>query len=236
MIANRCPGEGSAAFELALLRHELSQPLTYLTASITLLIDQVEDGSAGVKDQPSVIRDALATIEETVLHVNSIVRRIGMECSNDQLEPVDLSSVVHGTLSIVESEMAGTAELVVRIECAPIVRANPGRLRQAFLNVLTNALFAVRESAKPKGTIVVSLVPDGVDRVLLTVQDDGIGIPEDVRDRLGALDFTTRPGIGTGVGLALSRYIVESYGGSLALEPVSSGGALAKIVLPVAPT
>src|SRR5262252_1416823 len=101
MIANRCRGEGSATFELALLRHELSQPLTYLTASITLLLDQVEEGSPVAEVQPSAIRDALTAIQETVLHVNSIVRRIGMGCSKDELEPVDLSALVHGTLSIV---------------------------------------------------------------------------------------------------------------------------------------
>jgi signal transduction histidine kinase len=230
MPGSRCPADRAAVLELAFLRHELSQPLTYLTGSIERL--KRDATSPASRDR---LLGALSTIEETVLHLNDIVRRIGTGSSADTLEPVDLAQLVRGTVAMVEGEVERVASLVTEVSCTATVLANRSRLRQALINLLTNAVFAVRESDDARGTITVRLLSEGTSHVALIVQDDGVGIPEQARTRVGRLHFTTRSD-GSGLGLALCRSVVESHGGSLVLEPAPGRGVRAKMILPVSQT
>jgi len=162
-----------------------------------------------------------------------MVRRIGAEGS-DEIGPVDLADIVEKTLLITEDGIARSADLVREIECQAIVNANPTRLRQVLLNLLTNAVFAVRDTNRGRGMITVRLVRASDDEVALEVLDDGVGIRESERSVLGELHVTSRPGSGRGFGLALCRSIIESYGGSIQLDARDSRGTRARVVLPFA--
>jgi signal transduction histidine kinase len=225
-------GEYAHSVELALIRHELSQPLTFLMTSLSLLRLRIERDLQSCEGSVSLI-GALSAAHESASHIGDMVRRIGAEGS-DEIGPVDLSDVVEKTLLIAEDGIAHTADLVREIECPAIVNANPMRLRQVLLNLLTNAVFAVRDTNRGRGTITVRLVRASEDEVALEVLDDGIGIRESERTMLGALHFTSRPERGRGFGLALCRSIIESYGGSIQLEARDSRGTRARAVLPFA--
>jgi signal transduction histidine kinase len=178
------------------------------------------------------LSDSLSTIQDAIQHVNDIVRGIGTGAPTDKVELFELAALVNATLSIVDSEVARTAVLVKEIASRACVRANRSRMRQAIMNLLTNALLAIRETERGRGTIIVRL-REASGHLELTVQDDGVGIREEIKGHIGKALFTTRAE-GSGIGLTLCRTIVESYGGSVALDTAPAGGAIATVVLPVA--
>jgi signal transduction histidine kinase len=218
--------------ELALIRHELSQPLTFLLTSLSLLKLRIERDLQSCEGATSLVA-ALGAAQESASHIGDMVRRIGAD-GTDDIGPVNLTDVVEKTLLIAEDGIARYAELVREIDCPAVVDGNATRLRQVLLNLLTNAVFAVRDLSDGRGTIVVRLVPEGSDQVALEVLDDGIGIRESERTLVGELHFTSRPERGRGFGLALCRSVVESYGGSFRIDARRTRGTEARVVLPLA--
>lgn len=225
-------GEYAHSVELALIRHELSQPLTFLMTSLSLLRLRIERDLPSCEGSVSLI-GVLTAAHESASHIGEMVRSIGVDGS-DQIGPVNFADVVEKTLLITEDGIARSSDLVREIECQAIVNANATRLRQVLLNLLTNAVFAVRDLDQGRGTIAVRLVRAGDDEVALEVLDDGIGIRESERTMLGELHFTSRPERGRGFGLALCRTIVESYGGTFQLDARHTRGTRARVVLPLA--
>ena len=114
------------------------------------------------------------------------------------------------------------------------VFASADRLTQVFENLIDNAI-----SFSPTGGRITIALRRSGDTAEITVADEGPGIPDEHRDRIFARFFTYRPQTGpdrshTGLGLALVRAIVESYGGSVAAEPRSGGGTKMVVTLPLA--
>jgi signal transduction histidine kinase len=106
------------------------------------------------------------------------------------------------------------------------VKADEAQLRQVFLNLIRNA-----REAMPRGgqlTVTAWHTPEGVE---VRVQDTGEGMTPEVQERLYEPFFTTKTG-GTGLGLALSRQIVESHGGRLSLESAVGRGTTFHVFLP----
>ena len=113
----------------------------------------------------------------------------------------------------------------------PPVNCSPGQLNQAVVNILTNAI----QASSPGGKVGLSTaLADG--EILITISDDGPGVPEELVDRIFDPFFTTRPvGEGTGLGLSIAHTVVAASGGSITLDRASSGGAVFTIRLPASP-
>jgi signal transduction histidine kinase len=111
----------------------------------------------------------------------------------------------------------------------PRVKCYVGQLNQVFLNLLMNACDAIERD----GTVRITTrpIPDGV---CLEFEDDGPGIPEEVRSRIFDPFFTTKPvGVGTGLGLSLSHGIIERHGGRIWVESEPGDGTTFHIELPL---
>jgi signal transduction histidine kinase len=225
-------GEYAHSVELALIRHELSQPLTFLMTSLSLLRLRIERDLKSCEGAQSLV-SVLGAAHESASHIGDMVRRIGAE-GDDEIGSVNLADIVEKTLLIAEDGIARVADLTVDIRCRSVVKGNAMRLRQVLLNLLTNAIFAVRDLETGRGHIAVSLNREGEDSILLEVLDDGIGIRDSERTMVGELHFTSRPERGRGFGLALCRSIVESYGGKFELDARRTRGTAARVVLPLA--
>ena len=116
---------------------------------------------------------------------------------------------------------------IVQSGSARKISGDPRRLREALLNLLSNAL-----EASPPGSRIEVRLSDVAGDSVIEVVDNGRGIPREDLPRVGTPFFTTRAG-GTGLGVVITRSIAEQHGGRLELESVPGRGTRATILLPV---
>jgi signal transduction histidine kinase len=146
------------------------------------------------------------------------------------------SDVDLGVLVTEVSEAARAAHrgLVVASEPLPVVRMNPVRARQLFTNLVENA---ARHGGRPDVCVRISGRAVGAEAVEIAVADDGVGIPEEYRERVFGvferLEARDANSSGTGMGLAICRKIVEQVGGEIRVVP-STAGTEIRLTLPLA--
>ncbi len=218
----------------ATLAHELNQPLAaisnYLTGSRRLL---------EANDDPRLadIRDALAKGAEQALRAGQIIRRL-----RDFVARGETEKRVERLTKLIEEASAlalvGARERGVRIEftgdpAIDMVIVDRVQVQQVLVNLLRNAMDAMQDADRRELTISMAAARD--DMVEVAVADTGPGIAEEIKPRLFQ-PFVTSKAQGMGVGLSISRTIVESHGGSLWAEPNVGGGAVFRFTLPAART
>jgi len=147
----------------------------------------------------------------------------------EELAEADLNDEIERTLTLMEPRCKNCIEIERDFEALPRVRCHAGQLNQAFLNLLMNACDAIGE----RGRITVrTRARNGLVR--LEFEDDGPGIPADVRDRVFEPFYTTKPvGQGTGLGLSLTHGIIERHTGRIWVESDAGVGTRFVIELPV---
>jgi two-component system NtrC family sensor kinase len=151
-----------------------------------------------------------------------------------QRKTLDLRDVVARSVQLAMSHFRGCGRLVTELqESVPIV-GDEGQLTQVFVNLLINAAQAVRSEDRQRNVIRVGVKRAG-DRALADVEDNGLGIPPEIRARLFEPFFTTKPpGEGSGLGLAICRGIVDLHGGAIEVESEPGRGALFRVSLAIA--
>jgi PAS domain S-box-containing protein len=213
----------------ASISHELKQPLA---ASMT-------NAKAGLRwlgrEQPDVAeaRDAFQRIVEGGARAVDIIDRLRSlyRKAPSQRALVDANQVVREMIAVLRSE-ANRCGVSIRIELGddlPEVTADRVQLQQLLMNLMLNGI----EAMKGLGGVltVKSEVEDG--RLRISVSDTGVGLPPGKADQVFNAFFTTKPQ-GSGMGLAISRSIVESHGGRLWASNNPGGGAAFCVTLPIA--
>ena len=179
--------------------------------------------------KPEMAKKRLETAVLGAKQCQTIVSKLLVFCRDDRSlqVPLDLHEVLAETLLLFGGQLK-RAGLELSTELAPEARVlgNASELQQVLTNLLVNA----RDSGAQR--IVVRSAVRG-DRVSLSVEDDGPGMPPEVLARAFEPFFTTKPvGKGTGLGLSVSREIVQRHSGELRLT--SPGGVRAEVELPLA--
>jgi len=211
--------------------HEMRNPLSVAVGQSNLLREQV--------DLPESLKPRVHKIEESIARAVKIAQNFLNFARRGESEPVptDLNSLVMQTVDLVayDIRIAGI-QLSVDLQQVPLVNADGGAIQQVILNLLRNAQHALTEH-KEHGTMAVRTVHDSENgKVRIELYDDGPGIPENVQERIFEPFFTTKPkGVGTGLGLAVSRRIMEQHKGTLTFESAPGVGTTFRIELPVAP-
>ncbi len=217
---------------LSRMSHELRTPLNSILGFGQLL--ELEGVSAGQRESVEHIvragRHLLGLIDE-VLDIS----RIEAGRMRLSLEPVGLHDLVRSAMDLVQP-LATARGIALRVDPLPAeqhVHADRQRLQQVLLNLLSNAV----KYTPPGGTATVSVVPAG-ERIELRVTDTGVGIAADKLerlftpfDRLGAEASGTE---GTGLGLTLSKHLVEAMGGVLTVDSRPGVGSTFSVGLPAA--
>jgi signal transduction histidine kinase len=153
-----------------------------------------------------------------------------------KLDSFDLNAGIESTIVVAWNEIKYVSELHKNLGEIPHVIANGNELNQVILNILVNAAQAIgNPPRKGKGLIEISTRLEG-ENVLLTIHDDGPGIPKDALNKVFDPFFTTKePGKGTGLGLSISYdIIVNKHGGAIWVESDQGPGTTFYISLPVA--
>ena len=208
---------------LAELAHELLQPLTGIRSSAELLLE-TRPGDAAVAAR-------VATIVQQVDRVQAILARARRQGAPAPEARADLNQAVDVAWSLLERDAERQGTVLVR-ELAPSlpkVTAEQIAVEEILGNLLRNALEAV---AGRRGRIRIRTALAGKAAEAI-VEDDGPGVPEELRPRLFARLATARSG-GSGLGLYISRALAEEAGGSLELLD-APGGAKFRLRLPSAP-
>ncbi len=206
--------------------HELNNPLTSIVAYTDLLLRKM---TATPSDPADVER--LRRISESATRMLRFTRDLVTYSrpSQQRTEPVRVSTVIDRALAFCEHVIAEAGAEVSRdFVTVPDVSGMPEQLAQVFVNLVTNACHAMPASA---GRLrVTTSVLD--DRVKVTVEDNGHGIPVENLTNIFTPFFTTKSeGRGTGLGLSIVRNIVEQHQGEIWAEPVEDGTGTRFVIL-----
>ena len=207
------------------IAHEIRNPLT----GISLLLDDLHDRLLSQPADQDLIRRALQEMERLEGLVNELLNFASLPQA--RLEGGDIGVVLRETLFLIHKQcQRNGVDLVTEIaDPLPPIPNDPGRLKQAFLNLFTNAL-----DAMPEGGILEVRAAVVHDEIQVTVRDSGMGIPQ---ERLPLIfePFYTSKDEGTGLGLSITHNVISDLGGRIEVESRLLQGALFTLYFPLTP-
>jgi len=216
--------------EQAEFTYSVSHDLRAPTNTMRMLIDELEEHDPDT-DRDRVVADMKRTNDrmgQLIKDVLSYSRMVGEDLETDR---VDLNELVDGVLQDLAAEIAA-AGAEVSIDHLPDIQAHPMQIRMLFQNVISNAVKFHSPGASPRVEISASTA-DG--HVVVTVADDGIGIPDAYREDVFGLfkRLHSRAEFdGSGLGLTICRRVMTNHSGSISLSPRAEGGTLVDLVFP----
>ena len=212
------------------LAHELNQPLSaianYMKGSRRLLASRTDDGA-------NLVRDAMDKAADQALRAGEIIRRLRDFVARGESERrvEDVKKLVEeaSALALVGAKDKGVR---VRFSFTPgldFVLADKVQVQQVLLNLMRNAIEAMEDS--PTRELVVATAPAQGHSIEISVADTGAGIAPEIGAQLFQ-PFVTTKRTGMGVGLSISRTIIEAHGGLISARPNAGGGTVFSFTLP----
>lgn len=214
---------------IAGVAHDLNNPLASVVGFADFLIE------AG--DVPPRLRQPLEAIRDEAERAAKIVRSLLSFARKHEGEhrPQPIAPIIEATLILLKNQLTAL-RIDARTEIEPDlppVAVDANRIQQVFVNVINNAAQAMHGSGIGD-TITIRAFRDGA-LVVVTIADNGPGIPPEIAGRIFEPFFTTKPeGEGTGLGLSICHGIVREHDGRMLYQPGPRGGALFRIELPAA--
>jgi len=216
----------------ASLAHELNQPLSAIISNANAGMRYIERG----KDDPAKLRDILGDVESDANRAYDIIRNVRntIKKGDPARRQIDLNELVTNVAHVVRPDAVGySCEVETSLaKDLPPIEGDPVQIQQVLVNLVSNALDAMRQTPTSRRKVEISTAGKGESEVRLSVRDHGSGIRTEVHDRLFDQFFTTKEH-GLGMGLAIVRSIVEAHGGKIHAENVADGGACFYFTLPV---
>ena len=216
----------------ASLAHELNQPLSAIISNANAGMRYIERG----KDDPAKLRDILGDVESDANRAYDIIRNVRntIKKGDPARRRIDLNELVTNVAHVVRPDAVGySCEVETSLaKDLPPIEGDPVQIQQVLVNLVSNALDAMRQTPTGRRKVEISTAGKGESEVRLSVRDHGSGIRTEVHDRLFDQFFTTKEH-GLGMGLAIVRSIVEAHGGKIHAENVADGGACFYFTLPV---
>jgi len=215
----------------ASIAHEINQPLAAIVADANACLHWL------AADHPDIdsVREALAGVATDGHRAAEVIQRIRALCrrTDPQRERLDINDVIREVVLLVRNEVLGH-RVSLRTDLASAVPAVLGdrvQLQQVMINLVINGMEAmVPVTDRPRELLIRS--QHEADLVLVAVQDSGTGIEPDNVDRMFDAFFTTKPR-GMGMGLSISRSIIEAHAGRLWVSPNAGPGATFQFSLPM---
>jgi signal transduction histidine kinase len=212
---------------LAGVAHELNNPLAILVAQSTLLVETTADPNQ--RRRAERIHAAAERAGRIVKSFLAMARQ-----KPEKREAVAVNPLIGATVDMLAYGLRSHGIGVeTRLDPAnPTVLADGDFLGQVMANLIVNAQHALAERPEPRRIVLMTRAEPDV--VVIAVDDNGPGVPAHLREKIFEPYFTTKPtGVGTGIGLSISKSVIEAHGGTIALGTSEEGGARFTIRLPV---
>ncbi len=207
--------------------HEVNNPLMFLNTNLSLVSDYV--GMAGITDKEQE-REILDTVEECADGVSRIKRIVQdllsfSHPSQGKIQFVDINELLDATMRILWNEIKYKVDIVRQYELSSQIWIDPNKISQVFLNLIINAVHAIKD----RGTITITTRErDG--GITVIISDSGCGISRDKLKKIFDPFYTSKGG--TGLGLYVSKNIVEGAEGTISVESKEDEGTTFTIDLP----
>ncbi|HDZ23056.1 MAG TPA: HAMP domain-containing histidine kinase, partial [Desulfobacteraceae bacterium] len=217
--------------------HEINNPLA--------IISEIS-GWAGV-----VVSDAKGLSQEDREELETAARRIGEQTdrckaithqllgfargSAPAIISFDIHAMIKKTIGFLEPQLKfKPIDIVLNFEDEALpIKSDPKMLEQVFVNLITNAIYAVKEKGTDQGRIDLKTSRAGPNMEIM-ISDNGTGIPEEAQKKIFDLFYTTKPsGKGTGLGIPICRNIIKKLGGEISVESQEGRGTTFNISIPV---
>ncbi len=217
---------------VASISHELNQPLAAVLTNAQTALRLIGKKEPDLEELHDILEDIVSDDKRA----GEVIRRLRTLLQKDPVaqETVHLEELVSGVLPLVRSDAQG-ANVRIDVKSAPnlpLVEVDPVQVQQVVMNLLMNAIDAIRRLESEGGEIEVEISPAGKQGVLVTVRDDGPGIPEEeIRDLFKPF-VTSKPG-GLGMGLAICKSILDAHGGTISFESLAPRGCCFSLTLPL---
>ena len=226
-LSNKTAGMGALVASLA---HELNQPLCAIRLNAQLVERKLNDPEVDVQGARKFL-DSVIMDNRRAANIITKLRHM-FEHSNEQHGPILFDELVRDTLALVEPRaLHENVKIHSSLESQLTIHGDSTQLQQVILNLINNALDAVALAQTNHKTISVRTENAG-GRLMLHVRDNGVGIPEDLKPSVFEL-FKTNKAQGMGVGLWLSRTVINAHRGDMRFHSRAGEGTHFEVELPI---
>ena len=215
------------------MAHELNQPLaaikTFADAGLQLIQEKNTD--------PDLLVRALVGVGEQAMRAGEIIRRLRGFVKKEGLQkmPVDLNALVEEVVALIKAE-AIKYDVNIQLQLArqlPQVTASAIEIQQVLVNLIHNGIEAMREGTEQSAELMISTHLVDREEIVVTVSDTGPGMDQETLAHVFEPFFTTKGSNGIGVGLSISRSIIEAHGGTLSATTRLGRGTRFEFSLPL---
>jgi signal transduction histidine kinase len=224
--AERLASIGTLAAGVA---HEINNPLAYMLLNLgcieSLLASSTHEAQPDLELHLGMLSDGMQRVRRIVSDLLTFAK------TEPRATEVDVHHALDVAIEAVGAELTASARLVRSYSDVPPVEANEARLVQVFSNLLLNAAQALPASDSQRHCIEIVTSTTREGHACIEVQDSGPGVAEHLLKRIFDPFFTTRAN-GTGLGLPICQYIVQSCGGQITVQNRAQGGLVATVTLP----
>ena len=213
----------------ASIAHEVNQPLGAVITNAEACLRWLNRPTPDLNEA----REAVRRIIRDGKRGSEVIGRIRLLLKNEEPSKarVDVNETIQATAGLAQNELSGTDLQLNLAKQLPCVTADRVQLQQVLLNLILNAIDSMKSLEDCKSVLRITTKPHKGDAVLVAVKDSGRGLQPGTIDQLFETFFTTKSK-GLGMGLSISRSIVESHGGQLWAEPNDGPGATFLFTLP----
>jgi PAS domain S-box-containing protein len=223
-----------AAQTAAAIAHELNQPLIAVSVYSETALHMLRDGVKYPEKLAHALEGAVAQSQRAGRTLHELLAFLYK--GETQMEPIDLNEVVRESLALAEESGYGGFRQIVHLDAklAPVL-ANRLQIQKVLVNLLHNGVEAMRGAEVARSAVTITVQTHASKNLAqVTVQDSGPGVDANIAQRIFDPFFTTKPD-GVGLGLAISRALIEAHGGQLWADLDAGPGAVFHFTLPFAP-
>jgi len=179
---------------------------------------------------------AVKSIVIALSRVQEIGQNLNIFGSLNQLVPIkfNINKSLNETLLIIQKNCIDKIEIRKKLQEIPIIDSYRGKLNQVFINIIKNSIEAIMEKNELVNEFILVETFSNDSNVIVKIEDSGIGMTNDTREKLFTKFYTTKsPNKGTGLGMAVSKKIIEQHNGSIEVNSVRGEGTEFKITVPI---